>query len=146
LRWLWFGSELLAPVLEPLLWQALCLAILPLIQVASLPRLMMRPPERLTLSLPRSMLLRHLVLSICKIDSENRSWSAATEQVCEKWTVTNMRRHSLILFGYFPDISKKFPDVTRREFGWKPLNLLACPALRTTEIADFRKIPCSFPC
>ena len=45
---------------------ALRLAILPLIQVATLPRLMMRTPEHLALTRPRSMLLRHLVLSICK--------------------------------------------------------------------------------
>jgi hypothetical protein len=42
------------------------LAIMPLIQVATLPRLMMRTPERLTLTLPRSMLVHHFVLSICK--------------------------------------------------------------------------------
>ena len=42
------------------------LAIMPLIQVATLPRLMMRTPERLTLTLPRSMSVRHFVLSICK--------------------------------------------------------------------------------
>jgi hypothetical protein len=66
LRWLWLGSELLTPVLEPLLWQALRLAILPLIQVAPLPRLVMRTPECLALPLPRPMLLRHLVLSIFK--------------------------------------------------------------------------------
>jgi hypothetical protein len=61
---LWLGSELLAPVLERLLWQAMSLAILALIQVATLPRLMVRTPERLTLTLPCSMLVRHLVLSI----------------------------------------------------------------------------------
>src|SRR5690348_16735449 len=42
------------------------LAILPLIQVATLPRLMMRTPERLTLTLSCSMPVCHLVLSICK--------------------------------------------------------------------------------
>jgi hypothetical protein len=63
---LWLGSELLAPVLECLLWKAMNLAITPLIQVATLPRLMMRTPERLTLTLPRSMSARHFVLSICK--------------------------------------------------------------------------------
>jgi hypothetical protein len=42
------------------------LAILPLIQVATLPRFVVRSPELLTLPLPRSLLLRHLVLSICK--------------------------------------------------------------------------------
>jgi hypothetical protein len=39
---------------------------LPLIQVTTLPRLMMRSPERVALARPRSMLLRHLALSICK--------------------------------------------------------------------------------
>jgi hypothetical protein len=40
------------------------LAIMPLVQVATLPRLMMRAPERLILTLPRSMPVRHFVLSI----------------------------------------------------------------------------------
>jgi hypothetical protein len=81
-----------------------------------------------------------------QIDGENRSWSSAAEQVCEKWTLTQYATTFPDPVGYFPDISKKLPDATRREFGWKPLNLLACPALETTETADFRKIPCSFPC
>jgi len=73
---LWLGSELLAPVLECLPGKAMSLAILPLIQVATLPRLMMRAPERLTLTLPCSMLVRHLVLSICKS-------RARTDRGCE---------------------------------------------------------------
>jgi hypothetical protein len=52
------GSELLAPVLDCLLWKAMNLAILPLIQVAALRRLMMRTSERLTLTLPCSMAFR----------------------------------------------------------------------------------------
>jgi hypothetical protein len=64
------------------------LAMLPLIQVAALPRLMMRTPERLTLTSPCSMFFRYLVLSHLKIRGENRSCSSAAEQVCEKWTVT----------------------------------------------------------
>jgi hypothetical protein len=42
------------------------IAIMPLVQVAALPRLMMRTPKCLTLTLPRSMRIRHLVLSIRK--------------------------------------------------------------------------------
>jgi hypothetical protein len=49
---------------------------LPLIQVAMPPRLMMCTPERLTLTHPRSMLIRHLVLSICKS-------TARTDRVCQ---------------------------------------------------------------
>jgi hypothetical protein len=49
---------------------------------------MMRAPERLALTRPRSMLVRHLVLSTLQIDGENRSCSLAAEQVCEKWTLT----------------------------------------------------------
>ena len=48
LGWLWLSFELRSPVAESLEWNALRLAILPLIQVATLPRLMMRTPERLT--------------------------------------------------------------------------------------------------
>src|SRR5262245_39143541 len=43
---------------------ALRLAILPLIQVAALPRLVVRPPEGLTITLPRSVLARHLAFLV----------------------------------------------------------------------------------
>jgi len=69
---LWLGFELLAPVLECLLWKAMNLAILPLVQVATLPRLMMRTPERLTLTLPCSMFVRHLALSHLQIEGREQ--------------------------------------------------------------------------
>jgi hypothetical protein len=53
------------------------LTILPLIQVAAVPRLMVRPPEPLVLSPPRSILARHTVLSIFKS-------KARTDRVGEK--------------------------------------------------------------
>jgi hypothetical protein len=58
--------ELRTPVAEGLERNPLPLAILPLIQIATLPRIMMRTPERLALTRPRSVFVRHLVLSICK--------------------------------------------------------------------------------
>lgn len=61
------GFELLAPVLERLLREAMNLAILALIQIATLPRLMMSPPERLAITLPGSVLVRHLALRFCKL-------------------------------------------------------------------------------
>jgi hypothetical protein len=82
------GFELRTPIAESLKWNPLRVTILPLIQVATLPSLMMRAPERLALTRPRSMLVRHLVLSILQIDGENRSRSSAAEQVCKKWTLT----------------------------------------------------------
>jgi hypothetical protein len=50
---------------------------------------MMRPPERLAIPLPGSLLVRHLALLICKVQSENRSRPRDSKQVCEKWTLTN---------------------------------------------------------
>src|SRR4051795_2045545 len=38
------------------------------------------------------MLARHRVLSICKIDGENRSCSSDQRQVCEKWTLTKVSK------------------------------------------------------
>jgi hypothetical protein len=54
--------ELRPPVAERLQRDALRLAILPLIQVATLPRLVMRPPERLALPPPSGPIVRHSVL------------------------------------------------------------------------------------
>src|SRR5688572_11646012 len=78
------------------------------------------------------MLVRPSVLSsVCKLRARTDRVRAAVKQVCENSTLT-IRQYATTFpdpVGYFPDISKKFPDATRREFGWKPLNLLACPAL-----------------
>jgi hypothetical protein len=63
---LWLGFKLRTPIAESFERNPLRLAILPLIQVAALPRLMMRTPERLALTGPTSMIACHLVLSICK--------------------------------------------------------------------------------
>jgi Bacterial regulatory protein, arsR family len=49
---LWLGFELRPPVAKSLGRDAFRLAILPLIQVAALPRLVVRPPESLTLTRP----------------------------------------------------------------------------------------------
>src|SRR5258708_1503576 len=91
-----FGFELCTPVAESLERDPLRLTILPLIQVAALPRLLVRPPEPLVLTPPRPpppaatpydarppYLSTHL-----KIEGENRSRSGAAEQVCKKWTLT----------------------------------------------------------
>ena len=67
---------------------ALRLTILPLIQVTTLPRLVMRSPESLALTRPRSVLLRHLALLNLQIESENRSRPRAVKQVCEESTLS----------------------------------------------------------
>src|ERR1700704_4235521 len=100
------------------------LAILPLIQVAALPRLMMRTPERLTLTLPRSMPLRPSRPLHLQIEGENRSCSVAAEQVCEKWTLTFGVSDLATLVSLFgvntvPDTRKNFPVISRRKFGYK---------------------------
>jgi hypothetical protein len=88
-RRLRLGFEQRTPIPESLERDPLRLAILPLVQVAALPRLMMRPPEVRSLTRPSPMLVRHIVLSIFKIEDENRSGSLAAEQLCEKWTLTS---------------------------------------------------------
>jgi hypothetical protein len=60
------GFELRTPVAEGLQRQALRLAILPLIQVTTLPRFVMRPPERLAVSRPPFSLRRHVDLLVAK--------------------------------------------------------------------------------
>jgi hypothetical protein len=60
---LWLGFELRAPIAKSLERNPLRLAILSLIQVATLPRLMMRPPESLALTRPRLVFVRHIILS-----------------------------------------------------------------------------------
>ena len=110
-RWLRLRSELLTPVLETLLRQVMRFAILPLIQVATLPRLVVRSPERLTLpsTLAAAPPSRSLHL---QIDGENRSGSSAAEQVCDLF---------LNLLSLIPPIRSllrvpKFPVRCRREF------------------------------
>jgi hypothetical protein len=75
---------------------------------------MVRPPEGLAVTLPGSILARHLALLICKFASENRSRPRAAKQVCEKWTLTL----SLLCGKQFPVSSRKFPVQVRREF-WR---------------------------
>jgi hypothetical protein len=89
-RWLRLGFELRTPIPESLERDSLRLAILPLVQVATLPRLMMRPPEVRSLTRPRPMLVHHIVISIFKTEDENRSGALAAEQLCEKWTLTRL--------------------------------------------------------
>src|SRR5476651_2471550 len=66
LEGLWLGLKLRPPVAKCLQRAALRLAILPLIQVAALPRLVARPPESFTLPRPRSVIVHQLALLICK--------------------------------------------------------------------------------
>ena len=82
------GFELLAPVLECLLWKPMNLAILALVQVATLPSLMMRPPERPRLDASTVVRSPSRSLPILQIEGENRSWPRGSRQVCEKWTLT----------------------------------------------------------
>ena len=96
-RWLRLGFELRTPIPESLERDSLRLAILPLVQVATLPRLMMRPSEVRSLTRPRPMLVHHIVISIFKTEDENRSGALAAEQLCEKWTLTLQAQESLFL-------------------------------------------------
>jgi hypothetical protein len=61
-RRLGFGFELRPPVAERLERKPLSLTILSLIQIALTPRLMMRAPEGLTITLARALSVRHLFL------------------------------------------------------------------------------------
>src|SRR6185437_7531821 len=80
-------SEPRTPVAKLLERDAVRPAILPLVQVTMLPRLMMPSPECLALPRPRSVLLRHLVLSICKSKARTDCVCQQREQACEKWTL-----------------------------------------------------------
>ena len=64
------------------------LAILPLIQIATLPRLVVRPPESFVLTRPRSLLVQHLALLICKSTARTDRALRTTGKVCGKWTLT----------------------------------------------------------
>jgi hypothetical protein len=54
------------------------------------PRLMVRPPERLTVTHPRPALVRHSVLLICKIEGR-------TDRVRECRSANIVRDHAMIL-------------------------------------------------
>jgi hypothetical protein len=62
------------------------------------------------------MLVRHIVLSIFKIEDENRSGSLAAEQLCEKWTLTLQAQRVPVLEQKYPVSAKKFPATLDREF------------------------------
>jgi hypothetical protein len=70
LRRPWLGFKRHPPVAERLERNALSFAILPLVQVATLPRLVVRSPEGFALTRPRSVLVHHLALLICKSRTE----------------------------------------------------------------------------
>jgi hypothetical protein len=58
-------------------------------QVPPRPRLMVRPPEGLALSRPRSVLARHLALLNLQNERENRSRPRPSKQACERWSLTD---------------------------------------------------------
>jgi hypothetical protein len=93
------------------------LAILPLIQVATLPRFMMRSPERFVLAPPGSMFAFHSALLNLKHREQNRWRTQSTEQACEKWTLTV----SLLPEGCFPALQIIFPVIFSRENAANPL-------------------------
>jgi hypothetical protein len=64
------------------------LAILALIQVAPLPSLMMRPPERLAIAHTPPQLVCHRANPHLQIADENKLERAISKQACEKWTLT----------------------------------------------------------
>jgi hypothetical protein len=111
------GFEPRPPIAKRLERNALRLAILPLVQVAKLPGLMVRPPERLTITLPGSVLASHRVLRICKIEGR-------TDRHCE--TQNKCANNGRLLFSCDPLISfpvspEKFPVTLLRESYCKPL-------------------------
>jgi hypothetical protein len=57
-----FGFELLPPIAKRLERNPLSLTIRSLIQIALTPRLMVRPPKRLAVTLRRALSVRHLFL------------------------------------------------------------------------------------
>jgi hypothetical protein len=101
----------------------MCFAILPLIQVATLPRLVVRSPERLTLPLPRSLLIRHLVLSIFKSKARTDRVrlklykGARNGRLPRSWTNSLFEPHNSL------QARAKFPVPIHREFYSNPLIL-----------------------
>jgi hypothetical protein len=58
------------------------------------PRLVVRSPKSLAVTLAGSKVVGHIVVLTCKFVGENRSHPNIKEtkkQVCEKWTLTAMR-------------------------------------------------------
>lgn len=108
--------ELCPPVLKALQKQPMRLAILALVQLAALPRLMMRSPERLTLlgrALDRPVALS-TSLSAAYVAVEDRLRSRGPRQVCEKWTLTcSSNSNSLILPKNSLFSRNKFPVLLR---------------------------------
>jgi hypothetical protein len=107
---------------------------------------MVRPPEVRSLTRLRPMLVRHIVLSIFKIEDENRSGSLAAEQLCEKWTLTFIRAASLFCRdnSLFRGKNSLFHPVGN----FAPKRLKSRTQMTSESIfeVDFHQIPCSFPC
>src|SRR5262245_29398784 len=96
-RRLRLSFELRPPVAERLERKPLSLTILSLIQIALPPRLMVRAPKGLTVTLARTSLRPPSVpSSLCRKASENRSRSAGAKQACEQWTLTQSRKRPAI--------------------------------------------------
>jgi hypothetical protein len=100
-------------------------AQLPLIQVATLPRLMMRTPERLTLTLPRSMLVRHLVLSICKSRARTDRGCKAQDKCAKNGRLLRVRERYPVSQIFPPDTCQDFPVIVRRELGYQVFEFAA---------------------
>jgi hypothetical protein len=140
-RRLRFGFELRPPVAKRLERKPLNLTILSLIQITMTPRLMVRAPKGLAVTLATPPSVRHLfLLTFCKKASENRSRSAGAKQACEQWTLTpgvgipcSLKKNSLLGL-------QKFPVPLRREFRWKSLNSLA-----DWTAPESPKFPVNFP-
>src|SRR5262249_61151840 len=110
-----------------------------LIQVATLPRFMVRPPERFAIALARAPSIRHLFLLIFA----KRAVRTDRVQQAQNKRANNGRLQ-------IPCFSKKnslirvckFPVLLRREFAWKPLNSLADWTSKSQRRVGFSKIPC----
>src|SRR6266446_3701875 len=84
-----FGFELGPPVAKRLERNPLSLTILSLIQIALTPRLVMRPPKGLTVTLARPSSVGHLFPPHFAKKASETSRSAGAKQACEQWTLTS---------------------------------------------------------
>jgi hypothetical protein len=137
------GFELRPPVPKGLEWNALRLAILTLIQVAARPRLMVRPPEGLALSRPRSVLARHLALLNLQIEGENRSHPRASKREMDAYQrFADAEKAFPVPSNQFPVPPKIFPVRLRREFNQKGQSLQAVRATyQRRKHPESRKFP-----
>src|SRR3954452_18563539 len=78
---------------------------MPVIQIATLPHLVVRPPESFALTCPCSVLVHHLALLICKSRARTDRANEPQEKCARNGRLRRLHSRSI----RFPVLARKFP-------------------------------------